>query len=175
MNIICNLICLEKDRVSVIRLKDEKLEYVKKDGEIDFPITIDFWDWWKRVVSYVDEDSVDICFVFDKNYDLLLNNDVVKYNIINTKKSSWRKEYIKSYFWTLKPTYFNLVIVDPKEQEYVLNGDKKAFSKIFHTNLNFNFGSIKQKLTQDSVNEDTLEEYSTFAKYFIDLIRSERE
>ena len=98
MEIIKNLICLENDRASVIRLKDDELNFVKKDGETDFPITIDFWEWWKRVVSYIDGDDVDICFIYDKKYDLLSENNILKKNIVNTNDSKWKVEHIKYYF-----------------------------------------------------------------------------
>ena len=80
MDIVKNIICLENDRASVIRLKSDKLEFVKKDGEIDFGISIDFWDWWKKVVSYVEGDEVDICFIFDKNY--LIYSDFINRKIL---------------------------------------------------------------------------------------------
>lgn len=179
MDIIKNLICLENDKASVIRFKSDKLEFVRKDGEIDFPITIDFWEWWKRVVSYVDGDPVDICFVYDKNYDLLQENDVTTNNIINSEDSSWKIEHIKSYFWELKPTYLSLVIVGLEQQEYVLSGDKGAASRRFYTNLNFSISNSKSKVPEVSVEKDSIpqiaeEDYSEFAKYFIDLIRRER-
>lgn len=42
-----NIIFVENSNVSVVRLKKDRLEFLKKDGEIEFPITVDFWDWWK--------------------------------------------------------------------------------------------------------------------------------
>lgn len=179
MDIIKNLICLENDKASVIRFKSDKLEFIRKDGEIDFPITIDFWEWWKRVVSYVDGDPVDICFVYDKNYDLLLENDVTKNNIINSDDSSWKIEHIKSYFWELKPTYLSLVIVGLEQQEYVLSGDRSAASRRFYTNLNFSALSrkpneCKVSIEKDSTSQILEDDYTEFAKYFIDLIRRER-
>ena len=48
------------------------MEFIKKDGEVDFPVTVDFWDWWKRAISYVEgKDEADFCFIYDKDYDLL--------------------------------------------------------------------------------------------------------
>ena len=179
MDIIKNLICLENNKASVIRLKEDKLEFVKKDGEVDFPITVDFWEWWKNVVSYINGDSVDICFVYDKQYDLLLENDITKNNIINSNNSNWEIEYIKQYFWKLKPTYFNLVIVGPEQQEYALSGDNNVVAKRFYTNLNFKVPNNVPKpletiLVEDSTPKSLDEDYSEFAKFFIDLIRRER-
>lgn len=180
MGIVRNLICLENNRASVIRFMADKLEFVKKDGEIDFPITLDFWEWWEKVVSYIDGDSVDICFVYDKNYDLLKeNNNIIKNNVINSEESRWKVEHIKSYFWELKPTYLNVVIVGPEQQEYPLNGDKGVVSRIFHTNLNFVVQKTKSNVSQMSSEKDStsqIEEgdYTEFAKFFVDLIRRER-
>ena len=157
----------------------DKLEFVRKDGEIDFPITIDFWEWWKKVVSYIDGDPVDICFVYDKNYDLLQENDIIKNNIINSEESSWKVEHIKSYFWELKPTYLNLVIVGSEQQEYPLNGYKGAASRRFQTNLNFPVKKIKSNTSEVSLEKDNTsqieeDDYTEFAKFFVDLIRRER-
>lgn len=180
MGIIKNLICIENNRASVIRLKSDKLEFVKKDGEIDFPVTIDFWDWWKRVASYVNGDAVDICFIYDKPYDLLQVNDITKNNIINSDESSWKFEHIKSYFWELKPIYFNLQIVGLEQQECVISGNKGPACRSFYTNLNFNEQDIKhissaKKEDGDKSSQITEDEYSKFAQYFVDLIRRERE
>ena len=179
MEVIKNLICFEKDKASVIRLKSDKMEFVKKDGEIEFPITIDFWDWWKKVVSYIEGDFVDICFVYDKNYDLLQESEVISNNIINSKDSSWKIEHIKSYFWELKPTYINLVIIGAEQQEYDLSGHKGATSKRFYTNLDFKVANLKSNVSQtnrkkESVSKIEEENYTEFAKYFVDLIRRER-
>lgn len=179
MDIVKNLICLENDKASVIRLKADKMEFVKKDGEIEFPITIDFWDWWKRVVSYIDGDPVDICFVYDKQYDLLSENDINKNNIINTEGSCWKVEHIKSYFWELKPTYINIVIVGAEQQEYVLGGEKSAASRRFYTNLDFNDLDVKAKEPAVQYEENGTsyiaeDDYTNFAKYFVDMLRRER-
>lgn len=179
MEIVKNLICLENDKASVIRFMSDKLEFIRKDGEIDFPITIDFWEWWKKVVSYIAGNPVDICFVYDKNYDLLQENDIIENNIINSKESKWKVEHIKSYFWELKPTYLNIVIAGPEHQEYPLNGNKGAASRRFHTNLNFAVKKIKSNVPEVDLENDSAaqieeDDYTEFAKYFVDLIRRER-
>ena len=188
MDIVKNLICLEKDQASVIRFRSDKLEFIKKDGEIDFPITIDFWDWWKKVVSYVDGDEVDLCFVYDKNYDLLQNDEILTNNVINSEKSSWKIEHIKSYFWELKPTYVNLLIVGPEQQECPLGQKNDVTSKRFQTNLDFKVLNVQNKTSKTSttsttsktskVAEETISvddsDYTEFAKFFVDLIRRER-
>lgn len=183
MEPIRNLICLDRDRASVIRLKNDEMQFVKKDGEVDFPITVDFWEWWKRVVSYVDGDPVDLCFVYDKNYDLLQENDVIENNILNAQESAWKFEHIKHYFWELKPTYINLMIVGENQQECALDGDKSIANRRFYTNLDFKVQNVRTKPSkevpvevEEHSEEEPLEEadITPFAKYFRDLIRKER-
>lgn len=189
MDIVKNIICLENDRASVIRLKSDKLEFVKKDGEIDFPITLEFWDWWKKVVSYIDGDAVDICFVYDKKYDLLQDNKILNNNIINSEESVWRIEHIKSYFWELKPTYLHLAIGNPDNQEYVLGSAESSNIRRFSTNLAFKISKVGIEETMecegmryedmecgkmDQVLEVEKGEYSKFARFFVDLINRER-
>lgn len=178
MDIVKNIICLDNNTVSVIRFRANKLEFVKKDGEVVFPVTVDFWEWWKRVVSYIENDPVDICFVYDKNYDLLQDNEIISKNIINSEESSWRIEHIKSYFWELKPTYLNLLIVGPEEQEYSLGGDKGVASHRFYTNLSFKSfapkNSVSENRSSDNLDPVSEDDYSEFARYFIEMIRRER-
>ena len=176
---IKNLICLENNKVSVIRLKDDKLEFIKKDGEIEFPITADFWEWWKRSVQYILGEQIDLCFVYDKNYDLLNEREVLQNNIINTEASEWKVEHIKSYFWELKPTYLNITIVGINQQEYILGTtDSTINTRKFCTNLEFEAnisGKGVKKENKRNIEEPlTDDDYSIFAKYFIDLIRRER-
>ena len=94
-----NLIVLEKDIVSVIR-HTGKLEYIKKEGEYEFPISVDFWNWWKKALSYLpDEDELDICFVYDKEYDLLSEEFYMNAKKVEKNESIWNVEYIKTFFW----------------------------------------------------------------------------
>lgn len=178
MDIVKNLICLENNMVSVIRYKSNKLEFVKKDGEVEFPITVDFWTWWERAVSYIDDESVDICFVYDKDYDLLKNDKIIEKNVLNTENSCWKIEKIQAYFAELRRTYFNIVIVGQNEQEYVLGKDKGPAAHRFYTNLNIqSYVTKKNTKANDSIDQNVQineEEYSEFAKYFIDMVRRER-
>ena len=79
----------------------------------------------------------------------------------------------------MKPTYFNLVVVGAEKQEYSLNGDNGASTRRFYTNLDFSIDNIKIN-NNDNVDKDNGEvplsddDYSIFAKYFIDMIRRER-
>lgn len=180
MDIIKNLICLDNNKACVIRLKADNMAFIKKDGEIDFDITVDFWDWWKRVISYIEGEPVDICFIYDKDYDLLKEDSIVQTNIINSEESAWKIEHIKSYFRKLRPTYFNLLMIGPEQQEYALDKNQGIKSRRFYTNLNFKSLNVPcvqddnkslEEATESSISEDDITE---FAKYFIDLIRSER-
>lgn len=179
-----NIIFVENSNVSVIRLKKDRLEFLKKDGEVEFPITVDFWDWWKMSLSYIDGDEVDICYVYDKDYDFLSEEFIQNSNILNTEDSSWNLGWIKEYFWKLKPTYFNISIIGLNEQEYNLGGDGSStkFRKRFYTNLNFKGNEKSDNLNQndsladgdataDLIDED---DFSPVAKFFIDMIRRER-
>lgn len=169
-----NMICLEKGRVSVIRHFGDNIEFIKRDGEVDFPVTVDFWEWWKKALSYLPDDELDICFVYDKEYDLM-NNDFYKDALkVNTEDSVWNIKYIKNYFWKLKPTYFNITLIGANSQEITWScGNGK---KCFYTNINIelneaNHANSQGKTDSDEIDEDNI---SPIAKYFIDLIRKER-
>lgn len=176
---IRNMIYIEKDMISVVRLKGDKIEFVKQDGEIDFPVTTDFWDWWKRAVSYIDNDMVDICIVYDKDYDILQHN-ILKNNIVNFENSTWSIEQIKEYFWNIKPTYFNISITGINKQEYIISKKDEMNCRKFFTNIYIEEKIELEKKIEENI--DTLEskdtinesEYSDFARFFRELIRRER-
>lgn len=135
-------------------------------------------------LSYIDGDDVDICYIYDKDYDFLYEEFIQEVNILNTEESSWNLGWIKEYFWKLKPTYFNISIVGLNEQEYNLGGDGSSskFRKRFYTNLNFAGAKKTDLLNQDDflVDNDNSSEpideddFSPVAKFFIDMIRRER-
>lgn len=171
---IKNMIFLEKNKASVIRHRGDKLEFIKKDGEVDFPITIDFWEWWKRAVSYVDGDKVDLCLIYDKEYDLLKDPFWENVEKVSKEESIWNEEYIKSFFWELKPICFNVCLVGPNEEEFFLEDYKKAIQqKRYYTNIALDMKKSGAKGKEDETS-DPVSDISPIAKYFVDLIHSER-
>ena len=157
------------------------MAFIKKDGEVDFPVTVDFWDWWKKAVSYIEtRDEADFCFIYDKDYDLLHDEFLENINQVSDKDSIWDINYVKNFFWELKPIYFSVCLIDQNGEEYYLNGKKSSniAQKRFYTNLVF---SVKESANANgnSESEDDIVpidegNISDVAKYFVDLLRKER-
>ena len=62
------LFFLYNGEVTVINFEkhgQKKFCYEKREGEKCFPISDDFWDWWKRAAAYINGEPVDFCFLFD--------------------------------------------------------------------------------------------------------------
>ena len=174
-----NIIFIEKDTISVIRHKGNKIEFIKKDGEVDFEVFEGFWEWWKNAVSYLADDEVDLCFIYYKDYELLHDDflDIAK----NTApdESIWDINYIKNFFWELKPTYFRVCLVSPSGAETLLGGNKakEISQKRFYTNMEFvgSNKSITEESSQTKEGEEIKEsDISSIAKFFTDLLRKER-
>ena len=60
---IKNLFVINQGKIALFRLHDNRLEEIKKEGEIFFDLTDGFWGWWVGGVDYVSGDSIDLCFV----------------------------------------------------------------------------------------------------------------
>lgn len=179
-NIIKNIIYLENGKVSVIRHKGDHIEFIRKDGEIDFPITLDFWTWWQRAVSYIEGDGADLCFIYDKQYDLLTDIFLKSLKQVSHDKSVWDIKYIKQFFWKLRPTYFNVCMIGLDGQEFFLSENKlsNATQKVFYTNLAFPSKYLEKNNDSEEKMQENIEidenDISDIAKYFVDLIRKER-
>ncbi len=180
-----NIIFLEKNMVSLIRHKGDKIEFIKKDGETDFEVSDNFWKWWKEAVSYLPDDETDLCFIYDKDYELLHDDFLNEVKKVEFKDSVWNINYIRSFFWELKPTYFNVCLVDRADREIYLSGNegKSVSVKKFYTNMEFDGASIFSCELKDdgeiqngneNVEKIDESEISDIAKYFVDLIRKER-
>lgn len=63
---------MREDKVSVVcRRADKALEYEKRRGETSFLLEDDFWEWWKHAISFTEEDWLDSCFLYDREYSAL--------------------------------------------------------------------------------------------------------
>lgn len=179
---IKNMIFLEKNNASVIRHRGDKLEFIKKDGEVDFPITIDFWEWWKRAVSYVNGDKVDLCLIYDKEYDLLQDSFLGNLEKVSKEETVWNEEYIKSFFWELKPTYFNVCLSGPDGENFYLEDNNNPIQqKRYYTNIILDTKKCIAKEKEENPKKENKalnpideNDISPIAKYFVDLIHSER-
>lgn len=174
-----NIIFIEKNTVSVIRHKGNTIEFIKKDGEIDFDIFEDFWEWWKNAVSYLKDDETDLCFIYDKDYKLLHDEFLNEIKMVDPSETIWNVNYIKNFFWELKPTYFSVCLVAPSGIETLLGSDKakKNMQKRFYTNMEFS--RMEKSISDNNLKNENGEEIkedeiSSIAKFFTDLLRKER-
>lgn len=180
-----NIIFLENNMVSLIRHKGDKIEFIKKDGETDFEINEGFWTWWKEAVSYLEDDETDFCFIYDRDYSILHDEFLNKVKRVEAKDSLWDINYIRNFFWELRPTYFNVCLIDEESRKVYLSDNKQGAvpAKEFYTNMRFdNVQAAKKDVTGSTENNDVRKgaeqfdesEISDIAKYFVDLIRKER-
>ncbi|RDU71834.1 hypothetical protein [Helicobacter brantae] len=54
---------------------EHQMEEVKKEGERLICVDENFWEWWKQEMDYVKDDVLDLCFVWDKQDEILHNGE----------------------------------------------------------------------------------------------------
>ena len=125
---IKNLFVINQGKIALFRLHDNRLEEIKKEGEIFFDLTDGFWGWWVGVVDYVSGDSLDLCFVWNKEQSIIFDNKFFKQI---DKKTAWNKNIILQ---ALNALGIKNAILKDKDTKI----DNVAFkSNIFFTNLSF--------------------------------------
>lgn len=130
------LFFIEENQVMVYCYNEKKGEfkYEKNEGEERFPLSKDFWAWWKEAASFNrNNDSVDFCFICDKICDYI-NHDFNK-----ADKSIWEKSVIQKFFMTqIKYSHIRLkneeqIIIKSYDKENTMFSDNSI--RIFYTNL----------------------------------------
>lgn len=132
------LFFLHNDMISVVHLDHaKKFFYEKKMGETIFPIENDFWDWWKYAVSFTKEDVVDFCFLYDKNYDIILKSEFLK-KLLHVEQSIWDMWLIELFFKVMTG-YTKISVYGKNDQVYKIYKDNLEFGdnleRIFYTNI----------------------------------------
>ena len=62
---------LDNGKIMIFHAVEDDFEIIPNLGEECFPIDENFWDWWKETVSYIDGEETDLCFIYDKHYDII--------------------------------------------------------------------------------------------------------
>ncbi len=177
---IKNIIYIENGKVSVIRYKNDKLEFIKRDGEKEFIISDEFWCWWKNAVSYLKENKLDICFIYDNNNDIISNEFYNSADKVDGKNTMWNIDYIRQFFAKVKEDYRDVCLIDINENKvYLKETTEKKHPHVYYTNLELdNFtNEVEQEIEDETVKEQELikdEEIGTVAKYFLELMKEEK-
>lgn len=164
---------VEDDQVCVYSYNEEKREFKceTNQGEERFNISSDFWNWWVEAASFNKQnDCVDFCFIYDKNYDF------INHNFNKADKSIWKSTTIEKLIKT-KLEYSHIILKN-QEESVTKNFDKEnnIFAdnsiRIFYTNIHLD--NKKSDISEgDMEAEDSGEEISEFARYFINKSKQE--
>lgn len=168
------LFFIENEYVTVYQfLKGKKkFEYLKRDGSVSYPITKDFWEWWKRASDYVEEvDKLDFCFIYDTD-NILISDPFLKNMDMVAEKSCWDKEAVKSFFNEMvENTHIELCLPDGKVESF--DKENQLFGGALNVKKKF-FTNIEIESSNDSVVMDK-NGISPFALYFQELRRREKD
>lgn len=146
------LFFLEKGKAIVARYEkdiDEMLQCVSNKGEKSFIISDDFWIWWEQVTSYTKEEQVDLCFIYDQDYEILHKDfNQVRY-------SEWNESLIETFFAQMT-NYSNIKLISEKSGELRIENHKRNYTDesemLFKTNLSFKSRN-RDKFIKDSDGE----------------------
>lgn len=105
---------------------DNQIEQIKKEGDKNIYLDEMFWEWWKKEVDYIDDDVLDLCFIWDRQEDIL-------------QKSEFFSLELQSEFWNQREV-LNLLEkcqIDAKvlDAHGRVIRDAKKSSKELHSNV----------------------------------------
>ncbi len=175
------------------------MEFLKRLGENTFPIPENFWDWWKKSVSYTIEDTVDFCFIYDEEYPFLKDSFIEQAD--KPEQTIWDMDYLTSFFKEFSG-YSNVCLTTGNGVEVTLSFTGRRTDRkngTFATNICGEVGETAAAMEpEDSMEtEDCVEseasgvverprqgekkvkrlessKVSDFARYFMDLLEAER-
>lgn len=168
------LFFLNNEKITVIeydREREKKFKYLSNKGEKTFFITDEFWEWWSNAVSYVEGQSVDFCFIYDKVYDI--SNDEFVRRLPKVQESCWTRLAIKNFLTTMLG-YDDIILRDSCGHElHVRKSEYRhldSSQKMFYTNMEYTQEdmSIAEKRIKEG-------EISPLAEYWRELLLSENE
>lgn len=167
------LFFVEEDQVCVYSYNEEKREFncETNQGEKRFTVSNEFWNWWIEAASFNKQnDFVDFCFIYDRNYDF------INHNFNKADKSIWKNSIIEKLIKTRLE--YSHIRLKNQEESVTKSFDKgnNIFSdnsiRIFYTNIHLDNKPNSIPKT-DKNTEKNCEEISDLARYFINKSKQE--
>lgn len=160
------LFFLYNGEVTVINFEkhgQKKFCYEKREGEKCFPISDDFWDWWKRAAAYINGEPVDFCFLFDNREYSVLSHDFVQ-----AESTCWTRKVVEDFFTGMQDfSHTSLVSEDGGELRIENTGQMFADNSVtvFYTNISLE--SSPRTVVSESG------DMTPFARYFRELLEEQ--
>ncbi|MCR6579215.1 hypothetical protein [Campylobacter insulaenigrae] len=150
---IRNLFLINNEKIAVFRYRNENIEPIKKEGEIFFTIDEDFWTWWEKMVDYIKDDELDLCFIWNKKNELIFNSSFFIENLKDTKwDTSIAKKILDQYIPHSK----------------LSNKQETPTQNSFYINV-----SLQDKVSKDIRIEGAFKQETKAQKYFRELMEKE--
>lgn len=162
------LMLFEKGQVTVAdyeRKRGKGVAYITREGEKTFPVTDDFWSWWKDAVSYIAGEPVDLCILYDRDPGIL------EHHMETVKASAWNREKVEEHI--MEMTDYSLVgLVTADGRELLFKRRDQMFSDHnaagFFTNLSLDMGGEERE------EKTRTEEQPVFARFFQQLLEERK-
>lgn len=172
MEVYKYLFFLDNGRITVItynKNNSKKFSCVTKEGEKEFPITEDFWEWWKDAVCYIEGGVMDFCFIYDIEYSIL-SAGFIK-NAIKPAKSFWTHNIIEEFLKAM-PEYAYINLTGCNGKLFPLGNINILTSntaKMFYTNIEYKGMNNVKAVTGKKENSIV----SPLAEYYREILVSE--
>ncbi len=162
------LILFEKGQVTVAdyeRKQGKGMAYITREGEKTFPVTDDFWSWWKDAVSYIAGEPVDLCILYDKDPGIL------EHHMETVKVSAWNRENVEEYIMAM--TDYSLIgVVTADGRELMFKKRDQMFSD--HTVAGFCTNLSLDMREEERGEKNGTEEQPVFARFCQGLLEERK-
>lgn len=141
----------------------KRFRYEKREGETHFPISDDFWDWWRKAAAYINGEPVDFCFLFDNREYSILSHD-----FLQAENTCWTRKAVEDFFTGMQD-FSHISLISENGREVRIDKADQMFADntvtVFYTNIPLE--SSKKKMASESG------DMTPFARYFRELLEEQ--
>lgn len=160
------LFFINEEKISVFHYdsknKKNPFKAEKNKGETEFSIKEEnFWNWWKETVSYTEGDTIDFCFIYDCQNEIINHDFIYNYNNSNKNKTIWTIEKLNTFFKRVEimKKYSSISIITDNGICIELGKHLDFSHKQFYTNICYEPEKIEQQQCYEK-------EISVMAQYY---------
>ena len=137
-------IILKVDKVVYsTRIIGEKYEMIKDNGSIPKVYDKNYWDWWKKKVSYFDEEC-DILIIHSDDLE-------IDKNLNQNKNKEWNSQNLTIFLRELQRIEIPLEFISYDDENQILKLKIDGEIKEFGTNKKIKFAQEEQKNSENKV------------------------
>lgn len=134
-----NVFLIIQGRIAVLKLHNERLEYLQREGEKWQELRVGLWEWWQEKMGYVAGDECDFCYIYDELPPSFCEGALYRAEVLADTRWSWDiAQAVLQDAWEELGLFqgfaegFSLLPLESSPQDTPQATDKQA---VFSTNL----------------------------------------